>query len=237
MTFSPTHPTGFGLIGGALPAFVGHQTSRAPSPVWRDSTTKRVKFAPMPKRQAVKLWHDARRFERQTRQPGRQDGLVTRSGLAVLHALLFDFINYATGRLDPGHAAIASKAGISERSVRRGLAALKACGVLNWLRRCVEVIRDGRFSLEQETNAYAILPPSQWTGYQAPAEPPPPDAGTWGAHPPLPDPITAAVLGMKNGDSHTAVMAALEADPGDSLANALARFGKALAGRLGGADA
>jgi hypothetical protein len=82
-------------------------------PVWRDSTTKEVKFQPMPKRQAVKLWHDARRFERQTRQPGRQDGAIGRNGLAVLHALLFDFLNYKNGELDPSWAAIAVKACIS----------------------------------------------------------------------------------------------------------------------------
>jgi hypothetical protein len=59
-------------------------------PVWRDSTTKEVKFQPVPKRQALKIWHDARRYERQTRRPGKQDGVIGRNGLAVLHALLFD---------------------------------------------------------------------------------------------------------------------------------------------------
>jgi hypothetical protein len=39
-------------------------------PVWRDSTTAEARFQPMSKRQAVRLWHDARRFERQTREPG-----------------------------------------------------------------------------------------------------------------------------------------------------------------------
>jgi hypothetical protein len=70
---------------------------------------------------------------------------------------------------------------ISKR-VARGLVKLKAAGVLNWLRRCREG-RDahGRYRLEQETNAYAVLPFSQWKGYQAPPEPPTaPEAGTWG---------------------------------------------------------
>jgi hypothetical protein len=40
----------------------------------------------VPKRKAVRLWHDARRFERQTRKPGAQDGYIGRNGLAVLHA-------------------------------------------------------------------------------------------------------------------------------------------------------
>src|SRR5882724_8531544 len=119
----------------SLPGFAGLKTYAA-WPVWRDSTTQEVKFQAMPKRQAVKLFHQARRFERQTRQPSRQDGALGRNGLLVLHALLFDFLNYASGRLDPSYDAIARKACISVRSVARGLVSLRAAGVLNWLRRC-----------------------------------------------------------------------------------------------------
>ena len=39
------------------------------------------------------------------------------------------------------------------------------------LRRCAESRPDGRFVLEQETNAYAVLPESQWRGYRPPEEP------------------------------------------------------------------
>jgi len=46
--------------------------------VWKDSTTKKVKFAPLAKDQAVRLYHKARQFERQTRQPGKQDGALDR---------------------------------------------------------------------------------------------------------------------------------------------------------------
>ena len=51
--------------------------SRALWPVWRDSTRKEVRFQPLPKRQAVKLYHHARRLERQTRARNRQDGVMT----------------------------------------------------------------------------------------------------------------------------------------------------------------
>jgi hypothetical protein len=152
MPLIPLHQTVGALFPGLSPP--APQTYAA-WPVWRDSTTKEVKFQPMPKRQAVKLWHDARRFERQTRQPGFQDGAIGRSGLAVLQALLFDFLNYASGALYPSWEAIADKACISPRSVGRGLAKFKAAGVLNWLRCCVEDWIDGRFTLRQETNAYA----------------------------------------------------------------------------------
>ena len=94
MPLIPLHQTVGSLFPGMIPP--APQTYAA-WPVWRDSTTKEVKFQPMPKRQAVKLWHDARRFERQTRQPGYQDGAIGRNGLAMLQALLFDFLNYASG--------------------------------------------------------------------------------------------------------------------------------------------
>ena len=209
----------------------GESKTYAPSPVWRDSTTKPVKFQAMPKRQAVKLWHDARRFERQTRQPGKQDGALGRNGLAVLHALLFDFLNYASGRLDPGCKAIAAKACISERSAARGLAKLKACGVVNWLRRCVEEFVDGRFLLKQLTNAYAVLPVSQWLGYLAPPPAPPLMRGTWGAPEPIPDPLTLACQAATAGGGIKAQVAALESDERDGLAAALARLGRLMAGR------
>src|SRR5271168_947137 len=104
----------------ALPGFAPPKTYAA-WPVWRDSTTAEVRFAPLPKKKAVRLYHKARQFERQTRQKGKQDGALGRNGLAVLHAMLFDFINYATGRLDPAYSTIAHKACISIRSAARGL--------------------------------------------------------------------------------------------------------------------
>ena len=97
------------------------QSTYAAWPVWRESTTKEVKFQPMAKKQAVHLWHDARRFERQTREKGKQDGAIGRNGLAVLHALLFDFLNYGSGALYPSYEAIAKQANICVRSVARGL--------------------------------------------------------------------------------------------------------------------
>ena len=214
-----------GLLAGSYKTY-------APSPVWRDSTTRDVKFQRIAKRQAVKLFHDARRFERQTRRPGRQDGAIGRNGLAVLHAMLFDILNYASGRLDPSYAKIAEKACISVRSVARGLAQLRAAGVLNWVRRCAESWRDGRFVLEQETNAYGVSPPSQWRGFWRPADPPPPDPQSWGAMPPLPDQLAQATADRRAGDSAPAVLARLADDPGDGVACALARlFGHVFAAK------
>jgi hypothetical protein len=200
--------------------------SRALWPVWRDSTRKEVRFQPLPKRQAVKLFHHARRLERQTRARNRQDGAIGRNGLLALHALLFDFMHYASGRLDPSIKAIARAANISESSVKRGLAKLKAAGVVTWLRRCAEDWIDGRFVLRQQTNAYGVLPASQWRGYEPPAAPPAPFAGSWGDCAPLPDPLTSACQ-----EASVAAMArALGSDPHDGLAAALGRLGRAVMG-------
>src|SRR3954447_24638665 len=153
-------------LGVPSPAMAGTLRTYAPSPVWRDSTTKTVKFMPLKQKKAVKIFHKARAFERQTRPKGKQDGALGRNGLLVLHALIFDFLNYATGRLDPAIASIAKKAAISISSAKRGLANLKLAGVLHWLRRAAETHDGkGRFCLDQDTNAYGIVPPSQWLGF------------------------------------------------------------------------
>jgi hypothetical protein len=199
-----------------------------PWPVWRDSTTAPVRFSPLSKKEAIKLYYKACEFERRTRLPGRQDGALGRNGLTVLRTLIFDCLNYQTGRLDPSQKTIARKACISERSVSRGLVKLKNAGVLTWLRRAGET-RDtqGRFCLKQDTNAYAILPPSQWRGFVERTEPPPPYPDTWGATPPHPDVIGLAIAEAKKGNRQ-ATLTMLEADPNDDLALVLAALGRAI---------
>ena len=210
-----------------LPGFTALGRTYAPWPVWSGSTTTPIRFAPLAKKAAVKLWHRARDFDRGTHQPGHHGGALGHTGLAVLHALIFDFLNHRTGRLDPSYVAIAAKAGVCVRTVATALQRLKALGILNWVRRCAERWADGRFVLEQDTNAYAVLPESQWRGYRAPAEPPGPAPGTWGDPPPMLSAVAQAAL---EGDLAGKVQA-LASDPKDSLAAALARLGRAFMAR------
>ena len=100
--------------------------------------------------------------------------------------------------------------------------------MLTWLRRAGET-RDkhGRFCLKQDTNAYAILPPSQWRGFIERKDPPPPSPDTWGATPPLPDVLTLALEQIQQGNRQ-ATLTILEADPNDSLAMALAGLKRAM---------
>ncbi len=135
-----------------------------------------------------------------------------------MHALIFGFLDFRTGQLDPGYAALAREACISIRSVARGLQNLKLAGVLNWVRRCAESWKDGRFALEQETNAYAILPASQWRGYREPPEAPPPQPGTWGDHPcGMRDPLTEADAEQRHGSGPEAVIRQLELGRGGGV--------------------
>jgi hypothetical protein len=83
--------------------------------------------------------------------------------------------------------------------------------------------------LEQETNAYAVLPESQWHGYRPSQEPPaaPWPKKTWGPIPPTPSALAQAALeGDLAGKVH-----ALASDPKDGLAAALARLGQAFMAR------
>jgi hypothetical protein len=203
----------------------------APAPVWAGSIAAPVKFQPLAKREAARRYHQARRFERQTRQPGKQDGALGRNGLAVLHAFLFDFLNHRTGRLDPGYKAIARAANISIRSVARGLKKLREAGVLNWLRRCVGSLEEGgRFTLAQGTNAYAVNPSSQWQGYSEPAPPPFPEAGTWSDHPcGTREPLTEGLAVWRQGASTEAMIRVFEADA-DALAGSMANLGRGVTG-------
>ena len=113
------------------------------------------------------------------------------------------------------------------RTVATALRRLRELGILNWVRRCAESWRDGRFVLEQQTNAYAVLPEGQWRGYTPPQEPPVPAPGSWGEPTPMPDAVTRAGL---EGDLMGKVMA-LASDPKNRLAEALASLGRAFMAR------
>ena len=214
----------------SLPGLAGPRTYAA-WPVWSDSTTEKVYFQPMPKKAAVKLWHRARDFDRITRQAGKHGGSVGHAALQVLHALIFDFLNYQTGQLDPSYAAIARKANVCVRTVANALKRLRMLGLLHWERRCTPSWQDGRFVLEQDTNAYAVLPATQWRGYVAPQEPPTPWPDTWGAMPPLPSQLDLASEERRQGGGMRTVLGILEADPPGSLAAALAQLGRTMIGR------
>jgi hypothetical protein len=207
------------------------QKSYAAHPVWKGSVRGEVKFQPLganraaARRERSRLYHHARRYDRATTTRGRHAGKIGRIGLAILHAMLFDFIDLKTGRLDPGYETIARVANVSIRSVARGIGRLKAAGIITWLRRVYEkeTAPGSNWEMAQNTNAYAILPATQWKGWTAPPEPPPPEPASWGRTPPQPDALGQAAEELAAGAGIAGVVAVL--DRGDSaLGGALARL-------------
>lgn len=198
-------------------------------PVWSGSTTKDSRFVPMPKKAVIRIYHKAVEWNRRGKLPGCHGGLIGSHVLLVLHTLIFDFLNHATGRLDPSYSAIQRRTRLCRQTVAKALARLKQLGIINWIRRCRED-RDaeGRFALRQETNAYAILPPTQWRGFMDAVMPEPPHPTAWGACPPLPSLIEQACSTREEGGSMATIVAQLDADPRDTLAATLASLGRAL---------
>jgi hypothetical protein len=156
-----------GLLSGLLALT---EQTYAPYPVWSGSTSKPVQFTPLPKKAAMRLWQYARDFDRQTKEKGCHGGAVGHTALKVLHSLIFDFLNFSTGRLDPGYAAIARKANLSESAVATALKRLHGLGILTWVRRCAEGWEGGRYWRRQQTNAYALLPSTGWRGFCPPCD-------------------------------------------------------------------
>ena len=215
----------------ALPPLPGFDSPKtyAAWPVWHDSTTEEVRFVPLPKKEAARRWYAAKRFDCRTHIAGKHGGLIGRTALEVLRVLLFEFLDYATGELDPSYDQIARKAGLCRRAVASALARLKELGLLYWQRRSrPEPEEGGGYRQVQISNAYAVLSPANWKGYREPPPPPPPHPSTWGAVPPL-DPLADAADELRHGQWR-AGLAILEADPGDGLAGALARLGRAIIG-------
>lgn len=214
-----------------IPGFAAPRTYAA-WPVWADSTRQEVRFTPQPKKHVLKWWRQVQAWDAETKTPGCHGGGIGLTGLRVLETLIFKFHNWKSGRLDPSYDALQKATGLCRQAVADALAKLKDLGIINWLRRCTEEKdKSGAFRLRQLTNAYAILPPSQWHGYVEPPSAPPPDPGAWGACPPLPSMIEQAVAARAAGASLEHGVALLSDDPTDKLACALARLGRAIVGR------
>lgn len=195
-------------------------------PVHADSARGPVKFLPMTRKQAFEIWNRAREWERDTREPGHRGGIIGFAAMRVLDAMLWHFLDRKTGQLDPSYEQIARIAAVGRSAVAEALQKLKSLGLINWVRRCSEEIVSGRFTLKQDTNAYAVLPPSQWLFFTPRrTDPPKPEAGTWGDHPPLPDLLTQAQQDRAAGGSVQAALTVLELDPtGEPVAAAVAKL-------------
>ena len=89
----------------------------------------------------ARLMVHAEALDRRTRLPGQHGGVLKRTGLAVLKALLFGFANVITGRCDPGYGTLATAAGVARSTAAVALRRLEDAGLLTRIRRQVGLIR------------------------------------------------------------------------------------------------
>lgn len=170
-------------------------------------------FQPLDRNDRARLLAYAEALDRRTRLPGQHGGVLKRTGLAVLRALVLRFQNGRSGRCDPSLEALADAAGCSRSTVVEALQRLLAAGLVAWRRRMVRVRERGAVMLRQIANAYTIV---------------------------MPLPARAAAEGQgrgaesrnRTGTSTRALEGPQQALP-DALAAALARLGHAIADRAG----
>ena len=84
-----------------------------------------------------KLWRDAVEREKASRKKGCANGELGKAGLAVLHSLLFDFLNMKTGVCFPSVRALQERLQpwFSRAAIFRALDRLEAAGVLSRVHR------------------------------------------------------------------------------------------------------
>lgn len=94
-------------------------------------------------------------LERRTKAKGKRDGVLGQSGVTVLRALVFGFLDARTGRLDPSYKAIQRRTGFCMATIAKALKALSRAGILVITRRMVRI---GGF-VRQTSSAYQLRDP------------------------------------------------------------------------------
>jgi hypothetical protein len=101
----------------------------------------------------ARLIYLAEALDRRTHQPGRHGGVLRRTGLAVLKALVFGFLGPG-GRCDPSLESLARLAGCARSTVIEALKRLEAAGLVRRVARWRAVAASGGLVVVQLSNAY-----------------------------------------------------------------------------------
>jgi DNA-binding transcriptional MocR family regulator len=101
----------------------------------------------------ARLIYLAEALDRRTHQPGRHGGVLKRTGLAVLKALIFCFLGPG-GRCDPSLDSLAQMAGCARSTVAEALKRLEAAGLVRRIARWRAVAANGGLVVVQLSNAY-----------------------------------------------------------------------------------
>jgi len=119
---------------------------------------------PLDRNDRAKIMAAAEALERRTKAPGKRDGVVGVSGLMILRAMLYHFMDSKSGRCDPSYKQIQAKTGLCTQTIANALKALARTGLLEIVRRIERQRERARNPLTgawqwivrvvQQTNAY-----------------------------------------------------------------------------------
>jgi hypothetical protein len=115
----------------------------------------------------AKILRAAERFARvsmSTRCKGQRRGQLTDIDVQILEALIFHFMDWKTGRLEPTYAAIGKKTGRGRATIALALQRLEDAGILERMRRFKRIEgADGKMEpqVEQAPNAYRVALPQR----------------------------------------------------------------------------
>lgn len=109
------------------------------APKWRKGSVFGCAFRPLDRNDLARILFLAEALDRRTHQPGKHGGIIGRTGLAVLRALICRFFNKATGRLDPSISAIAEAANVARSTAQEAIKRLELVGLLERVRRIARV--------------------------------------------------------------------------------------------------
>jgi DNA-binding MarR family transcriptional regulator len=133
---------------------------------WRKGSVYAADYRPLDRNQRAAILFLAEALDRRTHQPGKHGGIIGRSGLAVLRALVTRFLDFKTGRLDPSIASIARAANVARSTAQDAIDRLEIAGILERTRRIARVRfkmwsqAAGRYVMAdrvvQQTNAYRL---------------------------------------------------------------------------------
>jgi DNA-binding transcriptional MocR family regulator len=101
----------------------------------------------------ARIMFRAEALDRRTHRPGQHGGILKRTGLAVLKALVFGFLGPG-GRCDPSLESLARMAGCARSTVIEALKHLEAAGLVRRVARWRAVAANGGLVVLQLTNAY-----------------------------------------------------------------------------------
>lgn len=136
---------------------------RGVAPVRRNSRLKGregVFWRPMKRQEVAQIVLAARKYERQTRQPGRESGALGYIAIEILD-LFANLMHKKTGRLDPSIDWMMKALGRSRDAIVRALKALRQHGFLDWLRRFEPTGNECGPQVKQASNAYRLFLPNR----------------------------------------------------------------------------